>query len=936
MLVTTHNLLDPINLTALIQTLQDYLMVGMMQAYPKNTFVTVALEASPNESDSNTADYTGSIVFSETTTKVTAPSVEDVQAVVQALMLNMAAVQAAVDGNPDIAPNQSARARVEQIIAGNMSAVALSNFIMVVTTSNASLFPVDQAQLTETLEQYLTAGMMEKYPNAVEVLLSGTPNQMDPTNAVDYTGYTVFSDSTPPSFQDMQAWQQELMLDITAVQAAVDGNPAIGQDAQVKRVAVDGIGNQAGTSTSTVALPDFTIVVSTSDDDGAVDQAQLTMTLQKVLLDGIMEEYPNVVAVTLVGNPNQMDPTNAVDYSGSATFSGTIPPAEDVQALVQLRQLDLVAVQAAVNGNPAIGQDARVEQVTVGGLSGSGPSTSTVALTDFTIVVNTRNGTDPVNQAELTTTLQDYLIKNIMATYPNVVTVTLNGTPNQMDLTNAVDYTGYYVFSGPIGNVQARAEELLLRLTDVQAAVDGNPGIGQDTRVEQVAIGGMIGSGPSSFSVALTDFTIVVNTRNGTDLVNQVQLTATLQDYLMAGITEEYPGVAAVTLNGTPNQMDTMNAVDYTGFFVSSGTVPPARDVQAKAEELLLDWTAVQAAVNGNPAIGQNVCIQQVALDGSGGEVVASTSAVSLLDFSIVVTGDVEDSTLTKTLEDYLTAGMMEESSSGDAVTLDGSRTQIDGSDVYDYAGYVTVCNTTPLSAEEVESLERDLMFDLTNVQAAVDAISDIGPIPRVEQVVIGDESVAALSDFWIAIQSDDINGVNQAELARTLEDYLMTGLMQDFPDVEDVVLQPQETELVDSIFFSGYAIFAGSAPDFRDVQSRGRGLLRDTSAVQRAVDSNPNIGENVSVSGVRSVGDDADDDNNKTAKIVGGVVGASAFCLALAVIFMARGRRNSENAVEYNEEAPLASSTPLLPSGVASKSQPAAAAPVIDLREEE
>jgi hypothetical protein len=64
--------------------------------------------------------------------------------------------------------------------------------------------------------------------------------------------------------------------------------------------------------------------------------------------------------------------------------------------------------------------------------------------------------------------------------------------------------------------------------------------------------------------------------------------------------------------------------------------------------------------------------------------------------------------------------------------------------------------------------------------------------------------------------------------------------------------------------------------------------------------------------------------------------VGASAFCLALAVIFMARGRSNSENAVANNEESPLASTTPLLPSGVASKSQPDAAAPVINAREEE
>jgi hypothetical protein len=51
-------------------------------------------------------------------------------------MLDMAAVQAVVDSNPDIAPIK-ARA-YEQIIVGNMFAVALSNFTMVVATNNPS------------------------------------------------------------------------------------------------------------------------------------------------------------------------------------------------------------------------------------------------------------------------------------------------------------------------------------------------------------------------------------------------------------------------------------------------------------------------------------------------------------------------------------------------------------------------------------------------------------------------------------------------------------------------------------------------------------------------------------------------------------------------------------------------------------------------------
>jgi hypothetical protein len=688
-MVTTHNISDPVNPTEVIQTLQDYLMAGMMQAYPNSTaVVTVTLEASPDPSNSNIMDYTGSINFFNATAKAMVPSFEDVQAVAQALILHMATVQAAVDANPDVTQSQNPTARVEQIIAGDMSAAALSNFTIVVTTNDTSVVPVHQAQLMGTLEQYLTASMMEKYPNSVEVTLrvmtSNNSGGQSSGTAVDYSGYVVFSDATPPSFQDVQAWQQELMLDLTAVQEAVDDNPAIGQDVQVKHVAVGGSG-VSGLSKSAVALTAFTMVVNTSDNDDAVDQAQLTITLQDYLLAGNMEVYPSVVGVSLVGDPNQMDP---------------------------------------------------------------------------------------------------------------------------------------------------------------------------------------------------------------------------------------------------------LNAVEYTGFIVFSSIAPPVDDVQAKTEEILLDWAALQSAVNGNPAIGQNLCVRHVALDESGGEVVASTSVVALSDFSMIVASDgadaINDSELTNTLEDYLTASMMEEYTSGDVVTLDGSQTQIDGSEVFDYTGYVTVCNTAPPSAGEVILLGRDLMLDMTDVQAAVDAELGIGSSVRIQQVVVGDDSVVALSDFTIAIQSDDLNTVNQSELANTLEHYLLTGLMREFPDVEAVALQPQQTQRDDTTFFSGHAMFVGSAPDLGEVQSNARGLLRDTRAVQTAVDTNQAIGENVIVSGVESVGDVDDNDDSNTAKIVGGVVGASAFCIALAVIFMARGRTTPESD-DDNEEAPLASTAPLLPSGVASKSQQDAAATVSD-----
>jgi hypothetical protein len=235
--------------------------------------------------------------------------------------------------------------------------------------------------------------MMEKFPNAGEVLLSGTALNFNngggqSSTALDYSGYVLFSDATPPSFRDVQAWQQELLLDLIDVQDAVDGNPAIGQDTSVDQVAVDGSGSQVGASTSAVALPDFSIVVNTRNGTDPVNQAELAITLQGYLKAGIMEAYTSVVAVTLNGSPNQMDPTNTVDYTGFAVFSGMAPPVEDVQALVQGLLLDLAAVQAAVDGNPAIGQHARVEQVIFDG-SGSevGPSTSTVALPNFTLVL---------------------------------------------------------------------------------------------------------------------------------------------------------------------------------------------------------------------------------------------------------------------------------------------------------------------------------------------------------------------------------------------------------------------------------------------------------------------------------------------------------------------------------------------------------------------
>jgi hypothetical protein len=97
--------------------------------------------------------------------------------------------------------------------------------------------------------------------------------------------------------------------------------------------------------------------------------------------------------------------------------------------------------------------------------------------------------------------------------------------------------------------------------------------------------------------------------------------------------------------------------------------------------------------VNDNPAIDKSVYSN--AFDGSGGAVVASTSVV-LLDFSIVVTSDVDSSRLTKTLENYLTAGDGGISSGDVALLWIVGQTQKDGVMIYLTILVMSVCNTTP------------------------------------------------------------------------------------------------------------------------------------------------------------------------------------------------------------------------------------------------
>jgi hypothetical protein len=108
MLVATHNVFDIFNLRALIETMEDYLTAGMMQAYPDSASVRVILEASRSPGDSKSMDYSGLIVLITTA----APSVGVVQALTQVLLLDMAAVQTAVDNNPDVTPSPNPTARV--------------------------------------------------------------------------------------------------------------------------------------------------------------------------------------------------------------------------------------------------------------------------------------------------------------------------------------------------------------------------------------------------------------------------------------------------------------------------------------------------------------------------------------------------------------------------------------------------------------------------------------------------------------------------------------------------------------------------------------------------------------------------------------------------------------------------------------------------------
>jgi hypothetical protein len=134
---------------------------------------------------------------------------------------------------------------------------------------------------------------------------------------------------TSPSGGNADEITQDIATDTNTPPKCTHGTPPT----------VDGMNDQAGTSTSAVAVP-TTVVINTSDDgavdqaqlrvvntsdDGTVDQAQLTSTLPKLLVRRHRGDISNVVAVILNGTQTRWT-RHAVDYTGYATFSVPLLP----------------------------------------------------------------------------------------------------------------------------------------------------------------------------------------------------------------------------------------------------------------------------------------------------------------------------------------------------------------------------------------------------------------------------------------------------------------------------------------------------------------------------------------------------------------------------------------------------------------------------------
>jgi hypothetical protein len=181
-----------------------------------------------------------------------------------------------------------------------------------------------------------------------------------------------------------------------------------------------------------------------------------------------------------------------------------------------------------------------------------------------------------------------------------------------------------------------------------------------------------------------------------------------------------------------------------------------------------------------------------------------------------------------------------------------------------------------------------------------------------------------ALLGFSFTFTADDTNPVDQEELTTTLEEYLTAGMLQAYPNAVAVTLQQrtrrqlhessplrksqrQRRQLQESsrtVDYSGFVVFSGTAPPVMDVQALQQTLLEDQTAVQEALDANPDLqSKNAVVEKVvfdavvnpddSDPNDSGDSDNDNNAAVIGGVVGGSVFTLAAVALLMSRRRSN-------------------------------------------
>jgi hypothetical protein len=128
---------------------------------------------------------------------------------------------------------------------------------------------------------------------------------------------------------------------------------------------------------------------------------------------------------------------------------------------------------------------------------------------------------------------------------------------------------------------------------------------------------------PTNTVVVLLGFRFAITADNTDTEVNQEILTTTLEEYMTDGMLEAYPNALVVTLQQRLRRhlrrqrqlLQVSSTIDYSGFIVFSGTAPPVKDVHDLQQNLMEGTTLVQAAVNANPSIGQDVVVEKVAFE---------------------------------------------------------------------------------------------------------------------------------------------------------------------------------------------------------------------------------------------------------------------------------------------------------------------------------